>query len=352
MHGPTSLTIDDGMVASIQACPPDDAEHQLVVPGLVDLQMNGWDTVDVAGAERDSLALLDGMLAAEGTAYWLATLTTDSLARLTAKIGLLDAYVSDGATGAVGIHMEGPFLGTATGAHPRAHVVAVDHGWITGLPASVRMVTMGAEADGFGEASRVLCRNGTVVSIGHSRPDARQFENAVSAGATMVTHLFNAMSGVHHREEGLALIALTDERVRVGLIADMTHVSHAAVRLAFLAKPHGICLVSDSVAWNGAWATARDVTVVDGAPRLPDGTLAGSSTSLLGCVRNVVTRCGIDLSTALRAATSTPARLIGRDDIGGIRVGSRFAALALDDQLGVSAVWRGLQSERGNSTHS
>lgn len=351
MHGPTQLTVEDGIVTSIKPCPPASATHHLVAPGLVDLQMNGWDTVDVAGADRDSIDVLDGMLASEGTMHWLGTLTTDSLQRLTAKLELLHTIVADGGTGCMGIHLEGPFLGAATGAHPRSHVAPMDRGWITSLPSSVRLVTMGAEIEGFGDASGLLGARGTVVSIGHSRPDARQFGAAVAAGASMVTHLFNAMSGVHHREDGLALLALTDRRVRVGLIADMIHVSPAAVQLTFLAKPQGVCLVSDSVAWNGTWAVARGVTVEQGAPRLPDGTLAGSSTSLLGCVRNVVTRCGVDISTALRAATSTPARLIGREDIGVITVGSRFTAVSLDEHLGVSAVWRGLQSARGNSTH-
>lgn len=351
MHGPTAVDIEDGTVTGMEPCAADEAEHHLLVPGLVDVQMNGWDSVEVAGADAGSMETLGALLAREGTTHWLGTVITDSLGRLTERLRQLDGIVSRGTTGAVGIHVEGPFLGRATGAHPREHVVPISREWIASLPPSVRMVTMGAELGGFAQAARQLVQAGVVVSIGHSRPDAPQFDAAVEAGSTMVTHLFNAMSGVHHREDGLALSALTDPRVRMGLIADMAHVSPAAVRLAFLAKPHDVALVSDSVAWNGRWASARGVTVTDGAPRLPDGTLAGSSTSLLGCVRNVVSRCGVDISTALRAATSTPARLIGRDDIGCIRVGQRFSAVSLTPDLGVSEVWRGLQSSRGNSTH-
>ena len=350
MHGPTAVEIEDGIVTRTEPCYATRVEHHLLVPGLVDVQMNGWDTVEVAGADADSMEKLGALLAREGTTHWLGTVITDDLGRLAGRLMQLHGIVSRGGSGAVGIHVEGPFLGRATGAHPREHVVPISHDWIASLPQSVRMVTMGAELDGFARAAGQLVQSGVVVSIGHSRPDARQFDAAVEAGARMVTHLFNAMSGVHHREDGLALSALTDSRVRVGLIADMAHVSPAAVRLAFLAKPHGVALVSDSVAWNGRWASARGVKVTDGAPRLPDGTLAGSSTSLLGCVRNVVKLCGVDISTALRAATTTPARLIGREDIGCIRTGQRFSAVSLTPDLGVSEVWRGLQSSRGNST--
>jgi len=351
MHGPTAVDVEDGIVTGTEPCKPGEVVHHLLVPGLVDVQMNGWDAVEVAGADADSMETLGTLLAREGTMHWLGTVITDDLKRLAERLAQLDVIVSRGTSGAVGIHVEGPFLGSATGAHPREHVVPISHDWIASLPPSVRMVTMGAELEGFARAASQLVQSGVVVSIGHSRPDSRQFDAAVEAGARMVTHLFNAMSGVHHREDGLALSALTDPRVRVGLIADMAHVSPAAVKLAFLAKPNGVVLVSDSVAWSGRWASARGVKVTDGAPRLPDGTLAGSSTSLLGCVRNVVRLCGVDISTALRAATSTPARLVGKEDIGCIRTGQRFSAVSLTPDLGVSEVWRGLQSSRGNSTH-
>jgi len=333
MHGPTAVDVEDGIVTGTEPCKPSEVEHHLLVPGLVDVQMNGWDAVEVAGADADSMETLGTLLAREGTMHWLGTVITDDLKRLAERLAHLDVIVSRGTSGAEGIHVEGPILGSATGAHPREHVVPISHDWIASLPPSVRMVTMGAELEGFARAASQLVQSGVVVSIGHSRPDSRQFDAAVEAGARMVTHLFNAMSGVHHRD------------------ADMAHVSPAAVKLAFLAKPNGVVLVSDSVAWSGRWASARGVKVTDGAPRLPDGTLAGSSTSLLGCVRNVVRLCGVDISTALRAATSTPARLVGKEDIGCIRTGQRFSAVSLTPDLGVSEVWRGLQSSRGNSTH-
>ena len=349
MHGPTVVTVEHGVVTGIEPF-EGEAEHQLITAGLVDLQVNGWDDVDVASADGPGIARLSELLAAEGTTHWLATVTTDSLPRLMDTVHRLGTVLSGGVHGPVGIHVEGPFLGGARGAHPREHVSEVDLDWLATLPDSVRIMTVGAEQELFGAAASVLRDKGTVVSVGHSRPTREDYEKAVAAGATMATHLFNAMSGVHHRDDSLALWVLTDDRVVAGLIADMVHVSAEAVTLAFLAKRGALCLVSDSVGWRAPWAGARGVSVRDGAPRLPDGTLAGSSTSLLGCVRNVVSRCGVDISTALRAATSVPARILGRDDIGVVRVGMPFSAVALDGTHHVSRVWRGLPWERDFTT--
>ena len=165
-----------------------------------------------------------------------------------------------------------------------------------------------------------------------------------------MTHLYNAMSGVHHRQDGVALSALTDPRVTAGLIADMCHVSAPAVRLAFLAKPAEIALVSDSIAWNSQWANRMSVEVRDGAPRLPDGTLAGSSTSLAECVRRTVQMAGVDISVALRAATSTPARVVGRTDVGHLVTGRSCDIVAFDRDLHVCATWSRLVSSRGTTT--
>jgi N-acetylglucosamine-6-phosphate deacetylase len=167
----------------------------------------------------------------------------------------------------------------------------------------------------------------------------------------MVTHLYNGMSGVHHRDDGVALAALTDDRVVAGLIADNVHVSPRAIRLAFAAKTaRRICLVSDSIAWESAWARNAGVSIVGGAPRLPDGTLAGSSATLASCVRNVIALSGVDTCDALTSATSTPADLMGFPQTGRIRVGDRAEILCLDTDLHVAEAHRGLVSTRGSET--
>ena len=346
MHGPSVITVSEGTVRSI--APFDGVpDHHLLVPGYVDLQMNGFDDVDCADADADNLARLDGMLAQAGTTSYLATLITDDLAAMSRRVERISGA---GLEGCVGIHLEGPFIGSATGAHPRALVAEPDIGWLQSLPGTVRLVTVGIEHERSTDAIRALRARGVIASIGHTRPSREQWDAAVAAGAQMVTHLFNAMSGVHHREFGVALAALTDDRVVTGLIADTHHVQPAAVSVAFAVKPSGVCLVSDSIAWRAAWAQRAGVRVVNGVPTLGDGTLAGSATPLGECVRNAVTECGVELSTALRAATSVPARLLGRRDIGVIETGMSCDMVACDDSLRVVHTWRRLQSLRGFQT--
>lgn len=326
-----------------------ECEHHLVSPGLVDLQVNGWDTIDCAVAESDELRSTEQVLARKGTTSWLATLITDDMTVMTDRIDRLSRHVWE-PPGIVGIHLEGPFLGAAPGAHRKDRIVNADPEWITNLPTSVRLMTIGAEQPLTTSVVPLMTNKGIAVSIGHTRASRAEFDAAVDAGATMVTHLFNAMSGVHHRDHGIALSALTNSRVVAGLIADMHHVSPDAVRLAFAAKPTGIALVSDSIAWSSKWATRNAVSITDGVARLPDGTLAGSCTSLGECVRLAVEVAGVDLEAALRAATSTPARVLGRSDIGRIAVGEPSDIVAFDSDLHVTRTWLRLVSSRGNPT--
>lgn len=348
LHGPTRLEIDGGIVAAVEdhhgPC-----DHDLVTPGLVDLQVNGWRNVDFASCSQEDLATLDHELAALGTTAYLATLISDDPGRMRARAAVLGETRAS-APGLMGVHLEGPFLGRMHGAHRPDRVIPIDLPWLADLPALVRLVTLGAEQESAMEAVRMLVAKGVTVSLGHGSPDESQYSAAVGAGARMVTHLFNAMSGVHHRDFGMALAALTDSRVTAGLIADMCHVSPRATRLAFAARPDGVCLVSDSVAWESASFQRTGATVRNGAPRLPDGTLAGSSTSLAGCLRLAVMEAGVDLESALRAATSTPARLIGETGAGTVGTGRSCDLVSFDDDLRVRSVWRRLVSSRGNAT--
>lgn len=168
----------------------------------------------------------------------------------------------------------------------------------------------------------------------------------------MVTHLWNGMSGIHHRDDGMALAALLDDRVATGLIADMTHVRPEAVALAFRAKRgRGVVLVSDTVAWESEWARTRGVTLVDGAPRLHDGTLAGSATPLAECVRRAVQISSVELVSALRAATSSPADVIGDGSVGRIRVGAACDILTFDEAPSVVRAACRLVFPRGIESH-
>lgn len=336
LHGRSRLVIDGGTIVAIEPSRTT-GDVSLVTPGLVDLQINGWDDVDVSTAGADDLVRLNDALRDMGTTSWLGTLITAPLDDMRRRVDALDQAVGRGAApGMVGIHLEGPFLGGAPGAHRRRHIVPVDEGWLGRLPPIVRMVTLAPETTGAIAAIRRLVDRGVRVSLGHSTAGDAELDEAVRAGATMVTHLFNGMSGVHHRDGGLALWALTTPSVSLGLIADMVHVSPRAVRLGFGAgAPARVHLVSDTIAWRSKWAETSGLELSNGAPRLPGGTLAGSCTPLSACVRLAVTEAGIDLSDAVRAATSWPADLIGRADLGRIHPGRAADIVMFDETLHV-----------------
>jgi len=348
LHGARQLTYVDGVVVSIE---PFDglAEHYLVTPGFVDIQMNGFEQWDVARGSQDDLNALGSRLQELGTTTWLGTITTAPLDSLSRSIATIDSAIkANFAPGCAGIHIEGPFLGGAPGAHNPAWIIPLDEAWISQLPSCVRLVTLAAEQREVASAISLLRKMNVRVSLGHSKPNHEQWKQCRNAGAHLVTHLFNGMSGVHHRDDGLALFALNDDEVFAGLIGDLVHVSPHAVALAFTVKGDGhLCLVSDSVGWLSQWALKREIQNRDGSPRLPDGTLAGSSTPLASCVQKVVTQAGVPLAQALRAATSAPADAIGLSGVGRIAIGKPADFVALDDSLHVVGTWTRLVSSRG-----
>lgn len=345
LHGPTRIVMaGDGLIESVSAhdgvC-----EFPLISPGYVDVQMNGFDNIHVASATTDDLQQLDQALLARGTTSWLGTIVTAPLEKMSLSLASLhQSFLSNHVQGFAGIHVEGPFLGQAPGAHPVKHIISCDLEWIAQLVPSVRLVTVAAEQTDVIAAIRELLAHNITVSLGHSRPTKKQFEDAVDAGASMVTHLFNGMSGVHHRDPGLAMWAMTDDRVSCGLIADGVHVQPDALALAFRAAKSRICLVSDSVSWRTRTGSRPGVEIRDGAPRLSDDTLAGSCTPLSECVQRVVKKCGVSLESALASATSIPADITGLAEVGRIQTGKKADLLALDSELSVLKAWRRLPS--------
>ena len=350
LRGPSRVVIDDGIIVSADAY-DGPTQHSLVAPGLFDLQMNGYDSVDVSNCSREEFIRLDRQLLAKGTTGWLATIVTAPLDRLSLSLQNLHDVISSTDTGCRGIHIEGPFLGGAPGAHNPRWIIDYEPEWLRGLPDSVRLVTLAPERPGTPAAVRTLREKGVAVSIGHSKATHVEFDAAVEAGAAMVTHLFNGMSGVHHRSDGVALSALTDERVVAGMIGDAVHVSPTAMKLAFAAKgARGVCLVSDSIAWGSRWAQKLGVEVRDGAPRLPDGTLAGSSATLADCLRNVVNLAGVTPADAVMSATFVPSVLVGFPQTSKVTVGGPAELVCFDDHFHVTEVHRRLVSLRGQQT--
>ena len=346
-HGCSAIHLDDGRIEKIEPY-VGAAQFHIVSPGLCDLQMNGFGAIDLSHCSIDDIIALDQELFELGTTSWLATVITAPLDRLFERVQFLhDVCRSAVAPGLVGIHIEGPFLGNAPGAHRPDWIVPIDMEWLQQLPDSVKLITIAPEQPQAVEATQMLTSGSVAVSMGHSRPTQYDMDNMIRAGATMVTHLFNGMSGVHHREPSMALRALVHPHITVGLIADMAHVSPDAVTLAYVAKgARGVCLVSDTVAWNSERAQRRGIKIINGSPQLADGTLAGSCTPLSACVRNVVHHAGVTVTDALVSATSTPSRILGTPDKSHVREGTPINLVALDDSLCVVGAWRALVSHR------
>lgn len=327
---PATVTCADGRITAIDR--GGTAGSGVVVPGFVDLQVNGFEDVDVSVAATDDWARLDQPLAASGVTAWLPTLVSQPLARYERPLRSIAAAMHRRGPHprVLGAHLEGPFLGERPGAHRRAHVVPIDPEWLAQLPGTVRLLTLAPELAGASDAIRRLADRGVLVSLGHSAADLATSVAAIDAGARMVTHLFNGMGVLHHREPGIAGAGLSDDRLAVGLIADLVHVHPAMLRLAFRAKPPGgVVLVTDAIAWRSAHLADRQVSVDSGAPRLPDGTLAGSALTMDRAVRNAVEH-GVPVGDALRAASTTPARLLGETHRGRIAVGCRADLVVLD----------------------
>lgn len=338
LHGAVEVEVADGRIAAVRPG-ADPGDGSLLAPGFIDLQVNGVDDVDVARARDADWDRLDDLLAATGVTAWLPTLVTRPLDRYASPLGrIAEARDRAGPRPAVlGAHLEGPFLGERPGAHDRSSIVAPDLAWLGALPDVVALVTLAPEAAAAVEAVRVLIGRGIVVSLGHSGADVATTTAAIDAGARMATHLFNAMAPLHQREPGIAGAALADDRVVVGLVADLVHVHPALLRTAMRAKgAERVALVTDAVAWRAGHLAALEVALVDGAPRLADGTIAGSALSMDQAVRNLVDAAGVPRADALVSATTTPADVLGASDRGRIEVGARADLVVLgEDDLAV-----------------
>ena len=328
--GPARVHVDRGVITAVERLATV-ATDRWLVPGFVDLQVNGIDDIDVSSADGNDWQQLDRLLLAQGVTTWCPTLVTMPLAKFDRPLARIAAAMqrpADGRPTIAGAHLEGPFLGGAAGAHSRALIAPIDLEWLRTLPPHVAVVTLGAEQPLAVDATALLTAAGRLVSIGHTTADAR-----------LTTHLFNGMSGVHHRSPGVAAFALTNDAVCASLIADGVHLHSRVLRLAFAALGRRrAVLVTDSVAWRSGRVGEIGMAFRDGAPRLADGTLAGSAVTMDAALRTCVA-AGVHPANALLAASTTPARLLGLRDRGTIGVGRRADLVALHPALTIEQVW-------------
>ena len=318
----------------------------ILAPGLIDWQVNGGG--GVLFNETPTAAGIAAIAAAhrrDGTTALLPTVITAAPAGLAAAL----EAARQTAPGCLGIHVEGPFIDPRrAGAHPPAYVRAmtsVDAAQLVAARAGAMVVTLAPRAAA-PELIALLAGSGIVVSLGHAEASAEEAQECFAAGASAVTHLYNAMSQLSGRAPGLVGATLAAPGIICGLIADGHHVHAAAVRAALAAKgPRGIALVSDAMppAAGGPDSfvlQGRRVTRTDTRLALEDGTLAGAAITLMDAVRWLVRELGLDLAAALQMATLTPARLLRLErEIGSLRPGGRADLVHLGAELDVKRTW-------------
>lgn len=360
-HHGAALIVKDGRVGGIvqEAAIPGDAavtrlDGGLLAPGFVDLQVNGGGGVLFNG--QPDLAAIETICKAHipfGTTSLLATLITDTPDVTSAAIAASILALEEDVPGFLGLHLEGPHLSVAKkGAHNPAFIRKMTDGDHEELLDAARqmpcfMVTLAPES-----VTRVQISSlddaGICVSLGHSDAAYSDALAAANAGASAVTHLFNAMSPLTHREPGLVGAALQTGHLNAGLIADGIHVDPAVIAIALRAKtgPGNIFLVTDAMATIGTdlksfELNGRTIHRQDGRLTLDDGTLAGADLDMISAVNFMASTGGVDFDQALRMASLYPAMAIGADDRGQLSEGARADIVHLTDSHDIARVWIG-----------
>ena len=299
----------------------------ILTPGFIDIHGHGG-----AGFAYDdgpdAIRAARAMHRAHGTTRAVLSLVTAPLETLERRAAMIADLVETDAD-ILGSHLEGPFLDPGhKGAHTESLLRAPD----------------AASVDRLLEAVRAVVAAGAAAAVGHTDADAAMCRAAFDAGATILTHAFNAMPPLHHREPGPVGAAASDPRVTLEVIADGVHLAPEIVRLAFSAAPGRVALVTDAMAAAGAADGRYDlgslaVDVVDGTARLVEGGAIAGSTLTQDAALRFSVACGVPLAEAVAALTTVPARAIGRDDLGALAPGCAADAVLLSSELEVRAVW-------------
>ena len=328
-----------------------DCQGYTIVPGFVDVHIHGCVGADTCDGKRESIDAMAEFLLTKGVTSFCPTTMTVDRAEIEAALLAAKACVDQPGPGArvVGVNMEGPFIAAARkGAQKEEAILPPDPELFRHFQelsgGIVRLVDIAPEQPGgldFIREVKDLC----AVSIAHTTANYDQAKESFDAGITHATHLFNAMSGLHHRDPGVVGAVFDDSRVYAELICDGFHIHPAALRTAFQVLGDRALVISDSMRANGMPEGepfdlgGQMVTVREGKATLANGTIAGSVSNLHQEVKNLV-RFGIPLEQAVKAASLIPARSIGlEEEIGSIAPGKRADLVVLDENLDIVAVY-------------
>jgi N-acetylglucosamine-6-phosphate deacetylase len=324
-----------------------DLSGRWITPGFVDLHGHGGGGEDYATGDLGTALAAHR---AHGTTRAVVSLVSNPVGVLADQLARL-AVVAASDPRVLGAHLEGPFLAPdRRGAHAAETLIAPDPATIDRLLAAaagaLRQVTIAPELPGALDAIRRFVAAGVVVAIGHTDADAATARAAFDAGATLLTHAFNAMPGIHHRAPGPVVAAFDDDRVGLELVLDGRHVDPAVAAVAFASAPGRVALVTDAMAAAGAHdgtyhLGALDVEVHAGVATVAGtDTIAGSTLTQDVALRLAVDQVRLTRSEAVAALTATPARILGLGDrLGLLAPGYAADVVVLDDAFAVEHVW-------------
>ncbi len=352
-----ALVVRDGIIIAILPIgeiAPEMQQHKVaggyLLPGFIDTQVNGG-----GGVLLNDAPTVEGIRAiAEahrqfGTTGLLPTLISDDLSVVASAIAAVDAAISAGVPGVLGIHIEGPFLNEKKrGIHDASkfrvlNAAAID--LLSSLKHGKTLVTLAPEFAG-SEAIKQLRQRGVIIAAGHSLATYEEMQNSIAAGLTGVTHLYNAMSPLGSRAPGIVGATLENADIFAGIIVDGHHVHPAALRIAYAARRgKGLMLVTDAMPSVGASSKTFKlgellITAHDGACTSKDGTLAGSDLDMAQALRNAMSMMHIDLAAASSMASEMPAHFLDlQNNYGTLKIGARADIVHLDTAHRVNGTW-------------
>ena len=325
--------------------------HFKAIPGFIDVHIHGVNGADTMDATEEALDTIVSALPKEGTTSFLATTITQERKQIEKALINTGKYIkqqpSKGKAEILGIHLEGPFVNTKrAGAQPMKHIIdpnlALFKKWQSLSNGNIKLVTLAPERPGGLEMIRYLTENGIIASIGHSDATYNEVTEAINAGANHITHLYNQMRGLHHREPGVVGAAFLRDELKAEIIVDGVHVRPEAAELAYKQKQSdGIILITDSIRAkclkDGKYDLGgQEVTVQDGKAVLSDGTLAGSILRFAQAVQNIVHFTGCSLEDAIKMSSINPAKQLNIYDLkGSIAKGKDADIVILDENLEV-----------------
>lgn len=349
----TDIAFEDGKIVAIGKL--DNVEpifdtDGVVLPGFIDEHIHGAGGADAMDGTEDALQTISEYVAKEGTTGFLATTMTQSPENIGKALKNVKTVREKGeykGAEVLGVHLEGPFISPKhVGAQPLEYVAKPapetfdKYNEISG--GNIKVVTLAPEVEGGLDLVKHLAKIGVVASIGHTGAKFSDVEAAVAAGATNVTHTYNAQTPLHHREAGVVGAAMLIDELNCEMICDTIHVSVPAIKIFVKNKPHDkFTLITDAMRAKGmpdglSELGGQQVFVKNGEARLSDGTLAGSVLKMNVAVKNLVEKVGVSFTDAVDFASANPAKNLGLyDERGSIEVGKRADFAVMDKDYNI-----------------